>query len=80
MKAITTALVAAAALAAFAPGAAAAQRKDCQELKGEIEAKIRQNGVDRFSLAVVDASAPPDGKVVGICDGGSKQIVYKRGG
>jgi hypothetical protein len=78
MKAIATALAVVAVLAAF-PLSGAAQRKDCEELKGEIEAKIKQNGVDRYSLAVVDVTAPPQGKVVGICDGGQKQIVYKRG-
>ena len=62
-------------------GAASAQgmRKPCDELKGEIEAKIRKNGVESFSLDVVDSAADvKDGKVVGTCDGGSKKIVYKR--
>jgi len=55
-----------------------AQRKDCAELKGEIEAKIKKNGVDKFNLDVVDANAQADGKVVGTCDGGAKKIVYKK--
>ena len=55
-------------------------RKACDELKGEIEAKIKKNGVDKFSLDVVEAAAEAkDGKVVGTCDGGTKKIVYKRG-
>jgi hypothetical protein len=56
-----------------------AQRKDCNELKGEIDAKIKKNGVDKFSLDIVDKDAQADGKVVGTCDGGAKKIVYKRG-
>jgi len=60
-------------------GPALAQRKDCAELKGEIEAKIKKNGVDKFTLDVVDADKQAEGKVVGTCDGGSKKIVYKRG-
>ena len=56
-----------------------AQRKDCGELKGEIEAKIKKNGVDKFTLDIVDADKQADGKVVGSCDGGTKKIVYKRG-
>jgi len=60
-------------------GPALAQRKDCGELKGEIEAKIKKNGVEKFSLDVVDADAQAEGKVVGTCDGGTKKIVYKRG-
>ncbi|HXM81731.1 MAG TPA: DUF1161 domain-containing protein [Burkholderiales bacterium] len=60
-------------------GSAWAQRKDCGELKGEIEAKIKKNGVDKFTLDIVDADKQADGKVVGTCDGGTKKIVYKRG-
>jgi hypothetical protein len=60
-------------------GPALAQRKDCGDLKGEIEAKIKKNGVDKFSLDVVEADQQGDGKVVGTCDGGTKKIVYKRG-
>jgi hypothetical protein len=59
-------------------GPALAQRKDCGELKGEIEAKIKKNGVEKFSLDVVEADKQAEGKVVGTCDGGSKKIVYKR--
>jgi hypothetical protein len=60
-------------------GPALAQRKDCGELKGEIEAKIKKNGVDKFSLDVLEKDAQADGKVVGTCDGGAKKIVYRRG-
>ena len=60
-------------------GPVLAQRKDCGELKSEIEAKIKKNGVDKFTLDVLEADAQSDGKVVGTCDGGSKKIVYKRG-
>ena len=59
--------------------AAWAQKKDCAELKGEIEAKIKKNGVDKFTLDIVDADKQAEGKVVGTCDGGAKKIVYKRG-
>jgi hypothetical protein len=71
--------VAAAALALVAAGPAWAQRKDCNELKGEIEAKIKNNGVAVFTLDIVDKDAQAEGKVVGTCDGGTKKIVYKRG-
>jgi hypothetical protein len=73
-------LIAAAVVVGMAvAGPALAQRKDCGELKGEIEAKIKKNGVEKFSLDVVDANAQADGKVVGTCEGGSKKIVYKKG-
>jgi uncharacterized protein DUF1161 len=55
------------------------QRKDCNELKGEIDAKIKKNGVEKFTLDIVDQDKQAEGKVVGTCDGGTKKIVYKRG-
>jgi hypothetical protein len=74
---IIAALVA--GMMASGPAFAQGMRKDCNELKGEIEAKIKKNGVDKFTLDIVDAEAQADGKVVGTCDGGTKKIVYKRG-
>ena len=61
---------------------ALAQRKDCEELKSEIDAKIKKNGVKEFSLEIVpnDQVKEGEGVVVGSCDGGTKKIVYKRGG
>jgi hypothetical protein len=61
---------------------ALAQRKDCNELKAEIEGKIKANGVKMFTLDVVPTEKVKegDGKVVGSCDGGTQKIVYKKGG
>jgi hypothetical protein len=53
-------------------------RKPCEELRAEIDAKIKKNGVPMYSLDVVDMDVQSDGKVVGTCDGQSKKIVYKR--
>lgn len=64
---------------ALVAGPALGQVKPCEELKSEIEAKIRANGVAEFTLTIVDKDAPEDGKVVGTCEGGTKKIVYKRG-
>jgi hypothetical protein len=64
---------------ALAVTPALAQRKDCNDLKNEIDAKIKKNGVKEFSLTVVGMDDKEDGKVVGTCDGGTKKIVYKRG-
>ena len=75
VKLIVAAVVAGLALS----GPALAQRKDCNELKTEIDAKIKQNGVEKFTLDILDKDAQADGKVVGTCDGGTKKIVYKRG-
>jgi hypothetical protein len=62
----------AAALPAFAIG--------CDELQQTIEARIRGNGVARFTVTAVDAAASAPGQVVGTCDGGRKKLVYVRGG
>jgi len=56
-----------------------AQVKPCEELKSEIETKIKNNGVKVFTLTIIDKDQAEDGKVVGTCDGGAKKIVYKRG-
>ena len=54
--------------------------KDCNELKSEIDAKIKVNGVPAYSLEIVDKGAvPADHTVVGSCGGGTKEIAYKRG-
>ncbi len=72
-----------------------AQPKPCDQLKSEIEEKIKKNGVKTFTLDIVPkgeaakAEAPKEGdakkegaagqgKVVGSCDGGTKQILYKK--
>ena len=65
---------------ALAAATAPAFAKSCEELKGEIDAKIKANGVTQYTLTVVDKDATADGKVVGTCEGGTKKIVYKRGG
>jgi Protein of unknown function (DUF1161) len=68
------------ALAALIASPAFAQVKSCDELKSEIDAKIKNNGVKVFTLTIVDKDTAADGKVVGTCDGGSKKIIYKKGG
>ena len=56
-----------------------AQVKPCEELKGEIDTKIKNNGVKAFTLTILDKDAAEDGKVVGTCESSTKKIVYKRG-
>ena len=53
--------------------------KACEELKSEIDAKLKAKGVKSYSLEIVSNEQVKDGKVVGTCDGGTKKIVYKRG-
>lgn len=66
----------ASALMMLATGALAAG-KPCDELKSEIKAKLDANGVTDYKLEVVDKGTPA-GNVVGSCEGGTKDIVYRR--
>ena len=50
----------------------------CEDLKAEIEAKIKANGVQVFTLEIVASDSAAEGKVVGTCDGGTKKIVYRK--
>ena len=63
----------------FSGGYATAQdRKSCEDLKAEIAKKLEAKGVTSYSLDVVDKGKESTGKVVGGCDGGTKNIVYQR--
>ena len=59
-------------------GTALAAGKPCEELKTEIAAKLDAKGVSGYTLEIVDKGASTGGKVVGTCEGGSKEIVYKK--
>ena len=54
--------------------------KACEELKTEIAAKLDAKGVKGYSLEIVAKDQDAEGKVVGTCDGGTKKIVYHKGG
>ncbi|MBO0366709.1 DUF1161 domain-containing protein [Pseudomonas putida] len=58
-------------------GGAMAAGKPCEELKAEIAAKLDANGVSGYTLEIID-KGDPAGKVVGSCEGGTKEIVYTR--
>jgi hypothetical protein len=55
-----------------------AEIKKCEELKSEIETKLKDKGVTNFSLEIVPADQVKDQKVVGSCDGGKNKITYKK--
>lgn len=60
-------------------GTAMAAGKPCEELKAEIDAKLQAKGAASYTLEVVDKGSVTDKTVVGSCEGGAKEIVYKRG-
>ena len=52
--------------------------KPCEELKSEIDAKLKANKVEGYTLEIVASDDVKDQTVVGSCEGGTKKIVYKR--
>lgn len=57
-----------------------AQIKPCEELKNEIDAKLKEKGVVDYTLEIVPADQIKDQKVIGSCDGGTKRITYTKDG
>ena len=55
-----------------------AQIKPCEELKNEIDAKLKEKGVVNYTLEIVPADQIKDQKVVGSCDGGKSKITYSK--
>lgn len=52
----------------------------CETIKAQIAEKIKANGVTSFTLEAIDKGTATDKKIVGVCGGGTKDIVYQRGG
>ncbi len=75
MKRFTFVLV---VVASFICTSAFAQIKPCDELKGEIDAKLQANGVINYTLEIVPADQVKEQRVVGSCDGGIKKITYTK--
>jgi hypothetical protein len=50
--------------------------KSCEELKTEIAAKLAAKGVTSYDLTISADAGKANGKVVGSCENGSKQIIY----
>ncbi len=55
---------------------AAALARDCNEVKAEIDAKIKAKGVKNYVLQIVNGLDVREGQIVGNCDVGTKRIVY----
>jgi hypothetical protein len=50
----------------------------CDEVKTQIAAKLDAKHVANYTLEAVAADQAGDAKVVGVCEGGAKKIVYTR--
>ena len=61
-------------------GTALAAGKSCDTVEKDIKDKLEAKGFHGYSLQIVDkaGNTGADGKTVGNCDAGKKEIVYKR--
>ena len=50
--------------------------RDCNEVKAEIDAKIKAKGVTNYDLQIVNGPEINDGQTVRNCEAGAKRIVY----
>ncbi len=55
-----------------------AEMKSCEELKSEIEAKLKAKGVEGYTLEILPKDQVKDQKIIGSCEGGTKKISYSR--
>jgi hypothetical protein len=62
----------------FCSTSAFAEIKSCEELKAEIEAKLKANGVEGYTLEIIPTDQVKDQKIIGSCEGGTKKISYSR--
>ena len=62
----------------FCCTSAFAEIKSCEELKAEIEAKLKAKGVEGYTLEILPTDQVKDQKIIGSCEGGSKKISYSR--
>ena len=62
----------------FCCTSAFAEIKSCEELKAEIEAKLKAKGVEGYTLEILPTDQVKDQKIIGSCEGGAKKISYSR--
>jgi hypothetical protein len=67
-----------AAVMVFFSTSAFAGIKSCDELKTEIEAKLKAKGVKEYTLDIMPTDQVKDQKIIGSCAGGTKKISYSR--
>jgi hypothetical protein len=53
--------------------------RDCNEVKAEIDAKIKAKGGVNYALQIVNGPDVKEGQIVGNCETGAKKIVYYKG-
>lgn len=63
---------------ALSGSAFAAGYKPCEELKSEIDARIKAKGVVEYNLVIIPLNDVKDQEIIGSCEGGTKKIAYLR--
>jgi hypothetical protein len=71
-------IISLAAVMVLAGPVAFAEIKPCEELKAEIDAKLKEKGVKDYTLEIIPSDQVKDQKIIGSCDGGTKKISYSR--
>ncbi|MEJ8856104.1 DUF1161 domain-containing protein [Variovorax robiniae] len=63
-------------LVALLAASASSHALSCDELKAEIDQKIKAGGIVSFTLTIADAASTEPGRVVGTCGNGKSKILY----
>lgn len=64
---------------ALVAGPLQAASKSCDELKREIADKLEARGVHEYQLEITRPGGAAGWTVVGSCEGGSREVLYRRG-
>ena len=50
----------------------------CETIKDKVDARLDSKGVSNYTLKVVLKDTPTKLRVVGVCEGGKKKIIYQK--
>ena len=51
----------------------------CGSVVAQIETKLVNKGITKYTLLIIAKDGATDSRVVGTCAGGARKIIYKRG-
>ncbi len=72
-------LLSTAGLSLLASAAFGSAGTPCEEVKAQIAAKLEAKGVREYQLEIANPGGAAGWQAVGRCEGGSKEILYRRG-
>lgn len=50
----------------------------CETIKDKVSAKLDGKGIENYTLKIVSKNTETTLRVVGVCEGGKKKIIYKK--